>query len=308
MASNEGPDERELWSSLPHLNGIEKAQAYYQLSGIAFENGQFTKSLTLAEEAKDTFHNVPDDFGYALSVATVAFCLKSLDRIQDAMSELMKAVLLFTKLGTKEEWEYRHHLATWFKESDDFESALGQYKLCLENCSYEGDLLGASCDRVNIGLIECELTNCFEAIENFKQARVVFKKDKDLKRVADMDLFIARCFNHLKDGVSAEAFAIKATSDFDSLCIREKRAQSYSQLGKAKILQGEYLGALANFENAQEFVVACKDVNFYAVYQIQRGKAKALRGLGMIKEAEQLEARNAVINETLEWDRAEIES
>lgn len=50
------------------------------------------------------------------------------------------------------------------------------------------------------------------------------------------------------------------------------------------------------------------DVNFYAVYQVQKGKAKALRGLGMIKEAEEIEARNAVINDTLEWDRAEIES
>ena len=308
MASNEGPDERELWSSLPHLAGIEKAQAYYQLSGIAFENGQFTKSLTLAEEAKDTFHNVPDDFGYALSVATVAFCLKSLDRVQDAMSELMKAVLLFTKLGVKEEWEYRHHLATWFEESDDFESALGQYRLCYDNCSYEGDIFGAACDKVNIGLIQCEMDNCLDAIENFKEARVVFKKDKDIKRVADMDLFIARCYNHLKDGVTAEAFAIRATSVFDSLCIRDKRAQSYSQLGKAKNLQGEFLAALANYENAQEFVVACKHVNFYAVYQIQRGKAKALRGLGMVKEAEELEARNAVINETLECERAEIES
>jgi tetratricopeptide (TPR) repeat protein len=221
---------------------------------------------------------------------------------------MLKAVLLFAKLGTKEEWEYRHHLATWLKESDDYESAMGQYKLCLENCSYEGDYFGAACDQVNIGLIECEFTKCLDAIENFKQARVVFKKNKDLKRVADMDLFIARCYNHLKDGVSAEAYAIKAVSVFDSLCLRDKRAQSYSQLGRAKYHQGEFQKALVNFENAQELVVGCKDVNFYAVYQIQRGKAKALRGLGMIEEAEQLEARNAVINETLEWDRAEIES
>jgi hypothetical protein len=138
-----------------------------------------------------------------------------------------------------------------------------------------------------------------DAIENFKQARFVFKKNRDLKRVADVDLFIACCYNHLKDGVSAEAYAIKAVSVFDSLCLRDKRAQSYS---------GEFQEALVNFENAQELVVGCKVVNFYAVYQIQRGKAKALRGLGMIKEAEQLEARNAVINETLEWGRAEIES
>lgn len=308
MAFNEGPEERELWNSLPRLEGIEKAQAYYKLSGIAFENGQYTKSLTLAEVAKDSFHDVPDDFGYALSVATVAFCLRSLDRMQDAIGELMKAVLQFAKMGVKEEWEYRHHLATWFKELDDHESALGQYQLCLENCSYEGEKFGAACDRVNIGLIECELQRCVGAINNFKEARLVFKGRKDVRRVADMDLFLARCFNHLQDGISAEAFAIKAVGVFDSLCIQDKRARSYAQLGKAKNIQGDFMAALVNFENAHEYIVGCDDVNFYAVYQIQRGKAKALRGLGMIKEAEEIESRNDVINETLEWDRAEIES
>ena len=308
MASNEGPDERELWSSLPHLEGIEKANAYYQLSGIAFENGQYTKSLTLAEEAKDSFHNVPDDFGYALSVATVAFCLKSLDRVQDAIGEMMKAVLLFTKLGVKEEWEYRHHLATWLKDSGDKESALGQYRMCLENCSYEGERFGAACDHVNIGLVECELDKCESAIENYKKARETFKSLKDVRRVADMDLFIARCYNHRKDGISAEAYAIKAVGVFDSLCIRDKRAQSYAQLGKSKNLQGQFMEALVAYENAHEYAVESREINFYAVYQIQKGKAKALRGLDMIKEAEEVEARNAVLNETLEWDRAEIES
>ena len=308
MASCEGPDERELWNSLPHLEGIEKANAYYQLSGIAFENGQFTKSLTLAEEARDSYNKIPDDFGYAMSVATVAFSLRSLDRLQDALSELLRAVLLFAKLGVKEEWEYRHHLATWFKESGDKESALGQYRMCLENRSYEGDRFGAASDHVNIGLVECELDQCGSSIENYKKARVTFKILKDLRRVADMDLFIARCYNHLKDGISAEAFAIRAVGVFDSLCIRDKRAQSYAQLGRAKNLQNQFMEALVAYENAHEYVVGGNDVNFYAVYQVQKGKAKALRGLGMIKEAEEIDARNAVINDTLEWDRAEIES
>ena len=308
MASSEGPDERELWSSLPHLEGIEKAQAYYQLSGITFENGEFQKALTLAEEAKNDFQKVSDEFGYALSLATIAFCLKSLDRVQDASREMLSAIQLFEKLGVNEVWEYRHHLATWYKESESFGEAFSLYQLCFNNCTYEGNRFGAACDQVNMGMVECELDMCIEAIEKFKEARLVFKDKKDVRRVADMDLFISKCYNHLRDGVNAEAYATKAVSVFDSLCSRDKRAQAYAQLGKAKNHQGEYQDALHNFESAQEFVVDCVDINFYAVYQIQCGKAKALRGLGMIEEAEEIEARNSVINETLQVSGAKIEN
>ena len=102
--------------------------------------------------------------------------------------------------------------------------------------------------------------------------------------------------------------AIKSNNVSHTLCIHDACTQAYLNFGKAKNLQGALQEALVNFENAHAYVVASSDVNFYALYQIQRGKSKALRGLGMIKEAEEIEARNAVINETLEWDRAEIES
>ena len=102
--------------------------------------------------------------------------------------------------------------------------------------------------------------------------------------------------------------AINSNNVSNTLCIHDTCTQAYLNFGEVKNLQGELQDALMNFKDVHEFVVASSDVNSFALYRIQDGKAKALRGLGMIKEAEELETRNAVMNETLEWDRAEIES
>ena len=95
---------------------------------------------------------------------------------------------------------------------------------------------------------------------------------------------------------------MKAVGVFDSICGREKRSQSYSQLGRAKNNQGDFESALQAFEKAHELIGGSRDINFYGLMAIQRGKAKALRGLGRELEARELEARNEVINETLGWE------
>ena len=55
MKKQEDPKERDLWNSIPKLEVAERGQAYFDLSLMAFENGQHTKSLALAESACDCF-------------------------------------------------------------------------------------------------------------------------------------------------------------------------------------------------------------------------------------------------------------
>ena len=102
----------------------------------------------------------------------------------------------------------------------------------------------------------------------------------------------------------AAGHAIKAIGVFDSVCIRDKRAQSYSQLGKAKNNQGEFDAALRAFEKAHGFITGAREVNYYGLMAIQKGMAKALRGLGRDAEADEIEARNGIIDETLKWEHA----
>jgi len=299
---DEKPTEWDLWNALPELEGIDRARACFDLSGFTFENGQYVKSLTLAEEARDCYLELGDKYGYAHSLATVAFSLHSLDRKDEGAVEMMKTVMVFKEIGAKEEWEHRGYLASWFKEIDDLPAAREQYVKCLEHFEYEENQAKIALLSQQIGFVDCQLGSCTDAIAKYKRSREIYAVLKDVKQVAETDIHLARCYNHQKDGALAEAHAMKAIAVFDSVCIRDKRAQAYSQLGRAKNNQGDFEAALQAFEKAHGFVSNVREVNYYGLMTIQKGMAKALRGLGRDSEASEVEARNEVINETLKWE------
>ena len=299
---DEKPTEWDLWNALPDLEGIDRARACFDLSGFTFENGQYVKSLTLAEEARDCYLELGDKYGYAHSLATVAFSLYSLDRKDEGAVEMMKTVMVFKEIGAKEEWEHRNYLASWLKDVEDLPGAREQYVNCLEHFEYEENRAKIALLNQQIGFVDCQLGSCVNAIEKYKRAREIYGALKDVKQVAETDIHLASCYNHQKEGSLAEVHAMKAISVFDSACIREKRAQAYAQLGRAKNNQGDHSAALQAFEKAHGFVSSAREVNYYGLMSIQKGMARALRGLGREVEAREVEARNEVINETLKWE------
>lgn len=300
----DSPTEWDLWNALPNLEGIERARACFDLSGFTFENGQYMKSLTLAEEARDTYLEFEDKYGYAHSLATVAFSLYSLNRKEEGALEMMKTVMVFKEIGAKEEWEHRGYLASWFKDLEDLSGAREQYVKCLEHFEYEENAAKIALLSQQIGFVDCQLGSCEDAIAKYKRSREVYGMLKDVRQVAETDIHLARCYNHQEDGSTAEIHATKAIAVFDSVGIRDKRAQAYSQLGKAKNTQKDYEAALRAFEKAHELVSNVREVNYYALTTVQKGMAKALRGLGRDSEANEVDARNEVINETLKWESA----
>lgn len=299
---DEKPTEWDLWNALPDLEGIDRARACFDLSGFTFENGQYVKSLTLAEEARDCYLELGDKYGYAHSLATVAFSLYSLDRKDEGAIEMMKTVMVFKEIGAKEEWEHRNYLASWLKDVEDLPGAREQYVNCLEHFEYEENRAKIALLNQQIGFVDCQLGSCVNAIEKYKRAREIYGALKDVKQVAETDIHLASCYNHQKEGSLAEVHAMKAISVFDSACISEKRAQAYAQLGRAKNNQGDHSAALQAFEKAHGFVSGAREVNYYGLMSIQKGMARALRGLGREVEAREVEARNEVINETLKWE------
>jgi tetratricopeptide (TPR) repeat protein len=296
---NESPKEKDLWNSLPTLKGIERGQTYFDLSLMAFENGQHTKSLVLAESACECFLEHQDDLGYANCLTSVAFNLKELNKISEAIRAMVKAVIRYAKVGDEQEWEYRFYLAQWLADCEEYELAHLQFMKLLEHsrnngCSY---VIAGAADNVAKAL--CDLGRCAEAIDYFKESREILKREKEPAAVGITDIWIARCYNHLKDGLSAMAYAQKAISVFESVNETLRRAQSHAQLGRALNNLGRYEESLAALDTAHKYVTGFKSIDFYAISTIQKGKVQALRGLGRESEAVEIERRNSAINEIL---------
>lgn len=302
VANGEGPKERDLWNLIPTQQGSERGQTYFDLSLIAFENAQHTKSLALAESACVCFSENANELGLANCQTSIAFNLKQLGKPKEAIRVLIKAIVGYSKVCDSQEWQYRTYLADWFQEEGEIELSLIQLNRCLEYYRSENSIydIANTCSR--IASLMCDLDKCSESIEKLQEARAIFKNEKEPALVGATDIEIARCFNHLNDGVNAQAFAEKALGVFDSIKNEVKRAQSYAQLGRALNFLGDFQAAHDNLTIAHEIVTSLAPVNFYAVYMIQKAKVTALRGLGKEEEADEIQRRNTIINETLEWD------
>lgn len=294
--------EKELWNSIPSMDGLERAETYFNLSLLAFEQGEHTKSIALAETACDCFVEHSDDVGSANCLTSIAFNFYALDRKWDAIRAMLRAVMKYSRAGDIQEWEYRGYLAGWLADCDENELALIQYEKCLEHFNYQE--FGIAVARFNSDMAKtlCDLDRCTEAIRRLQKSRKILRCEKEPGLVASTDISIARCFNHLKDGLSARDFSFRALDVFESGTNKYKIAEALIQLGKAHNNLAGYQEAFEVLDRAHVLVTGWRGPDFYLIYLIQEGKVKALRGLERWEEAETIERRNKSINDIMEYE------
>ena len=299
---NPGKRERDLWNSIPSLDGLERAETYFNLSLLAFEQGEHTKSLALAETACDCFVENFDDVGSANCLTSIAFNLHALDRKWDAIRAIMRAVMKYSKASDVQEWEYRGYLAGWLADCGENELAIIQYEKCLEHFTYQEFGIAVARFNDDMAKVLCDLDRCSEAIERFQKARDLLRLEKEPGLVAASDISIARCFNHLNDGLSARDFAYRALGVFESGANRHKTAEALIQLGKANINLSSYQDAFELLDRAHGLITGWRSPDFYLIYLIQKSKVKALKGQERWEEAETIERRNKAINDIMEYE------
>jgi tetratricopeptide (TPR) repeat protein len=299
MSSGEH-SEHDLWKSILILEGVDKGPVLLELSQLAFEKAQYLRSLTLAESARDVYLEASDELGYAESLVSMAFSLFSLERFNSAISALELAVDSYQKCYNSQEWEYREYLSTWYRSRGDMKEAINQLEICLENYSYEEDGLGIAKLESKLAYLECEGGACVKAMERLVNAKLIYKNKKDPFMVAEIDMAIARCHNHLGDWLTAQTFAISAIAVFDS-CNKtnQKRANAYTQLGWAMVGLNEYQRALESLEKAHSLIIGFSPADLQVIHSIQEIKVLALRGLERFAEAELVESMHSLIGETL---------
>jgi len=199
-------------------------------------------------------------------------------------------------------WDYRGYLAGWLADCGENELAIIQYEKCLEHFTYQEFGIAVARFNDDMAKVLCALDRCSEAIERFQKARDLLRLEKEPGLVAASDISIARCFNHLNDGLSARDFAYRALGVFESGANRHKTAEALIQLGKANINLSSYHDAFELLDRAHGLITGWRSPDFYLIYLIQKSKVKALKGLERWEEAETIERRNKAINDIMEYE------
>jgi len=295
--------EEMLWDRIPEVDGEERASTFYELSARIYARGQYDEALALAETARDIYSTLGDSApseGLAQAYSAIGYNLNQLKRMDEAASAMSKAVEILRENKSPIALELACTLGEWWYTSKQYDKVVETMNECAQEHLVDGNEIGAANDLHLIGCAERELKNYEKSIESFKEARVLFKRNKEVIHVARCDQKIASCLIELGEGELALETARRAVDVFETG--HDHRRENFAQFeyGKAQILLEKFDDALATLEQVLSVVSEDEPKDFEFILDVETRIAKIIRMQGRTDEADEIERRLKSVQETLD--------
>ena len=295
--------EEMLWDRIPEVEGEERASTFYELSARIFARGQYDEALALAETARDIYSQLgvtSASEGLAQAYSAIGYNLNQLKRIDEAATAMSKAVEILRENKSPIALELACTLGEWWYTSKQYEKVVLTMNECAQEHLVDSNEIGAANDLHLIGCAERELKNYAKAIEAFKEARVLFKRNKEIIHVARCDQKIASCLIELGEGELALETAQKAVDVFETGHDHRREVFALFEYGKAQILLEKFDEGMATLENVLAIVSEDEPKDFEFILDIETRICKIMRMQGRNDEANEIERRLKSVQEALE--------
>ena len=295
--------EEMLWDRIPEVDGEERASTYYELSARIYARGQYDEALALAETARDIYSTLGDSApseGLAQAYSAIGYNLNQLKRMDEAATAMSKAVEILRENKSPIALELACTLGEWWYTSKQYDKVVETMNECAQEHLVDGNEIGAANDLHLIGCAERELKNYEKSIDAFKEARALFKRNKEVIHVARCDQKIASCLIELGEGELALETARRAVDVFETG--HDHRRENFAQFeyGKAQILLEKFDDALATLEQVLSVVSEDEPKDFEFIVDLETRIAKIIRMQGRTDEADEIERRLKSVQETLD--------
>jgi tetratricopeptide (TPR) repeat protein len=307
MSEDDGMEElvteEMLWDRIPEVEGEERASTYYELSARIYARGQYDEALALAETARDIYSQLGESIsseGLAQAYSAIGYNLNQLKRMDEAATAMSKAVEILRENKSPIALELACTLGEWWYTSKQYEKVVSTMNECAQEHLVDGNEIGAANDLHLIGCAERELKNFQKAIDSFKEARALFKRNKEVIHVARCDQKIASCLIELGEGELALETARKAMDVFETGHDHRRETFAQFEFGKAQILLEKFDDALATLEQVLSVVSEDEPKDFEFIVDVETRIAKIIRMQGRTDEADEIERRLKSVQETLD--------
>ena len=295
--------EEMLWERIPEVEGLDRANTYYELSARIYARGQYDEALALAETARDIYADlgvVAPTEGLAQAYSAIGYNLNQLKRMNEAANAMSKAVELLRETKSPMAIELACTLGEWWFNSKEYEKTIDCMNQCVQEHLVDGNDSGAANDLHLIGCAYRELKNYDKSLEAFREARALFKKLKEVINVARCDQKIAHCLTELGDAEGALIAAQKSLDVFVTAHDHRRETYSMFELGKAQIATGLDEEGLMSLENVLETVTESEFKDFEFIIDIERKIALVLRKLDRVDEAQEIERRLDAVTDVID--------
>jgi tetratricopeptide (TPR) repeat protein len=220
--------------------------------------------------------------------------------MDEAATAMSKAVEILRESKSPLSLELACTLGEWWYASKNFAKVVEIMDECAQEHLVDGNQIGAANDLHLLGCAYRELKQYDQAITTFKEARLIFKTEKEVIQVARCDQKIASCYVELGDGEKAIEAARKAIDVFETGHDHRRETFALYEYGKAEVLLGKLDEGLSTLDGVLQIISEEEPKDFELIVDIETRMTKVLRALGRMDEADEIDRRLVAVREAME--------
>ena len=305
MSKENKPDEKELWKKIPSTQGAERADAYIELSHLAYDRGDHKAALALCQSAREIYEGLTTFVGTSQLLHVyegITWSLRRLDRDAEAAQVALDAVALLNEEDPLAATEMFRDAGRFYYAAGEYEKSLECHNKALADCNPDMTDTNMGCDEYNCGSTLVQLKRYAEALPHLLAARGYFKKSKEPERIFYCDEYLTVCYIELNNSVEAINFAQK-TLDF-AVTAQKRVLEMWARyrMGCAKIIIGELDEAEEELQQALSMNASSNDVDWDLALEVEQEIVKILITKGRVAEADEITRRLENLKEIIKSD------
>ena len=303
MSKENKPDEKELWKKIPSTQGADRAEAYVELSHLAYDRGDHKAALALCQSAREIYEGLTTYVGTSQLLHVyegITWSLRRLDRDAEAAQVALDAVALLNEEDPLAATEMFRDAGRFYYAAGEYEKSLECHNKAIADCNPDMTDTNMGCDEYNCGSTLVQLKRYAEALPHLLAARGYFKKSKEPERIFYCDEYLTVCYIELNNSVEAINFAQK-TLDF-AVTAQKRVLETWARyrMGCAKVLIGELDVAEEELREALSMNASSNDVDWDLAVEVELEIVKILITKGRVSEADEITRRLANLRDILE--------
>ena len=295
-------EEKILWQEVRQSTGAERAHALTGLSKILWDRYKFKESLAFYESARDLYIEAGrENYLDELTDVNIGIMhnFDMLDRPREAAEAAGEVIALYKETDHPMLGELLRDQGRYWFSAGEYEKSLALHLEGIEVIDVDQTEIARGIDLLNVAMARHRLLRYEEAIEGFKQAIAVFKKEREPRWVSKCHGELAEIYYALKMPDELEEWARKAL-DYAELTGNTRWEYWLNfYIGFARKLKGEIESAEEYLAKAKYQVVQFGDPEWDALVKIEKEIAGIDVLRGRVSQAEEILRRVATIEETL---------
>ena len=302
MSKENKPDEKELWKKIPSTQGADRAEAYVELSHLAYDRGDHKAALALCQSAREIYEGLTTYVGTSQLLHVyegITWSLRRLDRDAEAAQVALDAVALLNEEDPLAATEMFRDAGRFYYAAGEYEKSLECHNKAIADCNPDMTDTNMGCDEYNCGSTLVQLKRYAEALPHLLAARGYFKKSKEPERIFYCDEYLTVCYIELNNSVEAINYAQK-TLDF-AVTAQKRVLEIWARyrMGCAMILIGEIDEAEDELRQALSMNASSNDVDWDLALEVEQEIVKVLITKGRVSEADEITRRLTNLKEIL---------